>query len=322
MHIRKLRLSQITVDAGTDTRHEINDTIVDEYGEAAKAGAKFPPMVAFFDSKEDKYFLADGFHRYFGYERYGIKEFEVDVRNGTDKDALKFALGCNNEHGYRRTNKDKLHCVKMAVKEFNSLSDRAVADLCNVSHTMVAEVRKEMEPEETESSVPERPAKREGRDGKMRDVVKKKETKAKEPEEEETEKLLDATGLRVPAEIIPYWKQSTEQASELLNAVVGIRSRLEQAHKGKGKEPMFAEVDVIDDEAKLDLVYADLKRLKPFAVCFDCQGVNTSSHDKKTGMIVFCKGCGGRGFTSQFWFENNVLEEKKAFREKALKFKK
>ena len=101
-----------------------------------------------------------------------------------------------------------------------------------------------------------------------------------------------------------------------------IRSRLKQAQRGKGKEPMFAEVDVIDDEAKLDLVYADLKRLKPFAVCFECQGVNTSSNDKKNGQLVYCKGCGGRGFISQFWYEKNVPEEKKAFREKALKSRK
>ena len=43
---------------------------------------------------------------------------------------------------------------------------------------MVAEVRKQMEPEEPESSsVPARPVKREGKDGKMRTVAKKKETK-------------------------------------------------------------------------------------------------------------------------------------------------
>ena len=325
MPIRKLRLSQVTVDAGTDTRHEINDTIVDEYGEAAKAGAKFPPLIAFLDSNKDEYFLADGFHRYFGYERYGVKEFEVDVRNGTRKDALKFGLGCNNEHGYRRTNKDKLHCVEMAVKEFDNLSDRVIAELCKVSHSMVGEVRKAMKPEpseEAESSVPARPAKREGKDGKMRPVSKKKVIEVEETEELETEKILDATGLRVPPEIVPYWKDSTQQASDLLTAITNVSTRLKQAHKGKGKEPMFSEVDLIDDEAKLDLVKADLKRMKPFAVCFECQGVNVRAHDKKTGQIAFCKGCGGRGFISQFWYENNVPQEKKDFREKALALRK
>jgi len=41
----------------------------------------------------------------------------------------------------RRTNADKRRCVELAIKEFASLSSRAIAELCGVSDPFVLQIR-------------------------------------------------------------------------------------------------------------------------------------------------------------------------------------
>ena len=147
MAIKKLKLEKLIIDAGTDVRSEISEATVEEYGQSARAKDKLPPLTVY-DTK-DGLLLADGFHRYFGFERQGIKEYECDVIKGTREDAIKFALGCNTKHGLRRSNADKRHAVLIALKEFPQLSSRAIATLCLVSNMLVDEIRKEVE-EKTE----------------------------------------------------------------------------------------------------------------------------------------------------------------------------
>lgn len=57
-------------------------------------------------------------------------------RTGRDKGKRPNAI-----HGQRRTNADKRRCVELAVKEFASLSSRAIAELCGVSKTFVENIR-------------------------------------------------------------------------------------------------------------------------------------------------------------------------------------
>ena len=67
----------------------------------------------------------------------------AEVRLGKVHDALEFALRCNAEHGVRRTNADKNKAMKLALKDpiFKKLSLREVADLCNVSHEAVRQIK-------------------------------------------------------------------------------------------------------------------------------------------------------------------------------------
>jgi hypothetical protein len=79
-------------------------------------------------------------------------------------DAVKFSLSANHWHGLRRTNEDKRHAVAIALHEFPAWSDRAVAELCGVTHPSVGAVRRQLE---NFTSC----EKRLGRDGKRRKVV-------------------------------------------------------------------------------------------------------------------------------------------------------
>lgn len=58
-------------------------------------------------------------------------------------DALKYALGANAVHGQRGTNADKRRCVEIAVKEFDGLSSRTIAELCAVGDQLVRQVKGE-----------------------------------------------------------------------------------------------------------------------------------------------------------------------------------
>ncbi len=154
----KLRLDAIRLDAGTQTRAHIDDVTVGEYAEAMARGDCFPPVVVF--QNDGEFILADGFHRVKARHRAGHKHLPAEIRQGSRKDALRFALGANDGHGLRRTNGDKRRAVEMALTEFGNLSDRLLSGMCGVSVTTIGNIRHQL------SSFDSSP--RMGKDGKLR----------------------------------------------------------------------------------------------------------------------------------------------------------
>ena len=134
-----ISLSSIQRDTSIQTRAEINMETVNSYAEAMTEGAEFPPVVLF--GAKDKCWIGDGWHRVMAAEQIGAMDIPAELRDGGRIDALKHALGANAVHGQRRTNADKRRCVELAVKEFASLSSRAIAELCAVSDFMVNQQR-------------------------------------------------------------------------------------------------------------------------------------------------------------------------------------
>jgi ParB/Sulfiredoxin domain len=300
MAIKRLKLSLLLTDAGTQTRSEINPATVEEYSAEHKNGAKFPPMVAFYDKAKDDYYLVDGFHRHAALEWNGVKEYAVDVLTGDLKAAIKFALGRNNEHGLRRTNEDKRYAVKIGLREFPDLSARELAKICAVSDPFVLELKKVQvltvstcpprKPNKTANSCP--PRRVTGADGKSYPAQK-----SSPPPPAPVQK--DETKLPIPPEIIDAWDKANQEADAALNHVSALRSMLRTAQEDKNLT--FTECDFTDDLAKLDTLFADLKRARPFAVCFSCNGVNFKD----------CTDCKRRGFISEHYYKVCVPKEKK-----------
>lgn len=139
-----INLSKITIDAGTQARVKIDETVVGEYCEAIKNGASFPSVTVITDGV--KYYLADGFHRYFAHKAAGAPGIECEVVNGTLRDAILYSTGANGQHGLRRSNADKRNVVVIMLKdiEWSEWSDREIAKHCHVSHMLVATIRKEL----------------------------------------------------------------------------------------------------------------------------------------------------------------------------------
>jgi len=137
-----LPLSAITVDPALQVRELLQPETAASYAEDMAAGDQFPPAVVYKVDKE-KHLLADGLHRYEAAKLLNRKMLLVEIRVGSREDALRYALSANATHGLPRTNADKHRAVKLALAAFAALSDRSIADLCKVSPTLVAGVRRQ-----------------------------------------------------------------------------------------------------------------------------------------------------------------------------------
>ena len=168
----KLKIDSIQTEAGTQTRVKINEDAVTEYAEAMENGAEFPPVTVFHDGTD--YWMADGFHRIMAASRNGFVDIEAEVRKGTKRDALIYALGANTANGLRRTNDDKRRCVEIALKEFPDWSDGKIAEACAVSDTLALRVRRDLSPLLKRC---DGPTKRIGRDGRSCAMPAKRESR-------------------------------------------------------------------------------------------------------------------------------------------------
>lgn len=308
---KKIKLSEIVTDAGTQVRAGLNEATVADYAEALADGAEFPPVIVFHDG--DRYIAADGFHRIHAAIKNGARVIECDVRNGSKADALMFALGCNAHHGLRRTNADKRHAVGMALKEFPKLSDRGLAEICIVSDTFVGDVRRESGA--VKPHLP--PPPRIGKDGKAYRLppppMQRRASTATTTSSESganrshlpppPSQIMDGTGWPIPTQLIPLW-QRTDEVQEMLTALSRVKGALRSAQEDKDK--LFAEVNFSSALSQLDQAWTDIKTAKPFAVCPTCQG---QLPDK-------CTLCKGRGLISEHRWNTCVTREDKEFRAK------
>jgi hypothetical protein len=136
-----LPIESLRQDGGTQPRAYITPDIAYEYGDEMQAGAKFPPVVVFYDGTD--HWLADGFHRVEGAFSVGIEQIECDVRQGTVEDAQWLSFGVNALHGLRRNKDDKQRAVRAALAhpKASTMSDAQIAEHCGVSRKMIVEYR-------------------------------------------------------------------------------------------------------------------------------------------------------------------------------------
>lgn len=137
-----IELSKIRIDGGTQPRAKLNQETVDEYAEAYKSGTSLPPVTLFFDGAS--YWMADGFHRYFGAKAAGKNRIAEDITPGTLRDAILYSLSANSRHGLRRSNADKRKAVLTLLDdaEWSKWSNEKIAATCAVSPHTVADIKK------------------------------------------------------------------------------------------------------------------------------------------------------------------------------------
>jgi len=137
----KIELSKIVTTAGTQMRGSISNDVVEEYQQAEF----LPPVDVFRDPTEadERYYLADGFHRLEARLRNEAGDISAIVHEGTLRDAILYAAGANGDHGLRRSNEDKRRAVTTLLKdaEWARWTDREIARQCKVHHTFVGKIR-------------------------------------------------------------------------------------------------------------------------------------------------------------------------------------
>ena len=171
--IRQIPIASLRLDGGTQIRQARSEETIADYAEKMRGGEVFPPVTAYYDGAE--YWLADGFQRVMARGLTGASAIDVDVRPGTQRDAVLFACGANAEHGAPRTNADKRRAVEtlLADPEWVARSNNWISDVCKVSDSLVREVRKLVQENEPETRVDKR--------GRTQPATRS--TKAKEKEE-------------------------------------------------------------------------------------------------------------------------------------------
>jgi hypothetical protein len=144
---QQISVASIATDEALQSRVKIQPTVVHAYARAmaeqlSEGGLRFPPLVLFTDGEH--FWLGDGFHRLLAAREAGLQELPVDVRPGTQRDALLWSISANSEHGLPRTNADKRKAVNLllADPEWGQWNDREIARRCQVTNSLVSRLRK------------------------------------------------------------------------------------------------------------------------------------------------------------------------------------
>lgn len=315
------------------TRLLLSAETVEDYADAMRNKAKFPPVTVFADTEASTLWLADGFHRVAAAEADGYKFVKADVRPGSFADALKFALGANANHGLRRSNADKRHTLEMAWENRRELWPRddnadpsaaVLSEACGIHINTVQDFLRTIQPTQNvevvqppkgkakppvrKTATPPPPPVRKvfGKDGKTRDVpvpvrpapapAAKVAPQRPAPYSHAAGVMTDIFGVEVPMEIREAFKGETarDQIESMLRSAYRLLKGAMEA-----KDPsvaQFRQADLVD----LQSAVRTAKFTKPYCVCRICQGNGRGS----------CTACHETGFQTQAQYENNPKEFK------------
>ena len=186
--MKVMNLAALVLDPRLQSRVEINEDTVAEYANDIEAGDQFPPVIVFFDSTH--FYLADGYHRYYGHKRSGRVSIQCEVINGTIRDAIYYSTAVNAKHGMRRSYADRRKAVMILLEDFEwSLkSNTEIAKHVGVSVSFVSNLRNTSGkmPDKVQYTTPSGEVKtREkntGRPAKVKEEPLKEEPVAEEPD--------------------------------------------------------------------------------------------------------------------------------------------
>lgn len=142
--MKVLKIKEIRLDGQTQCRKSIDPKWVKDYAENMKEGYRYPNPVVFFDGKV--HWLADGFHRISAHKSNGATEVEVDVKEGTVREARLYAIRENNRHGKNMSVDEKRNNIIMLLKdeEWGKWSDERIAKEVSTSRISVFRMRKKL----------------------------------------------------------------------------------------------------------------------------------------------------------------------------------
>lgn len=154
MPVSTVALSLIKRDPSIQPRVSLNVEAIADYAAVYKSDPdSMPEPTACFDG--EFYWVYSGFHRLDSAEIASMKSVPILWEEGTREDAAWKALSENARHGVRRTRDDLKRTVQLALAHAKSkrLSSRAIGKHCNVSHSFVEQVRKELAPPVAEKRI-------------------------------------------------------------------------------------------------------------------------------------------------------------------------
>ena len=141
----RLPLHEIVLVPELQVRETISDESIKDFAEAMRGGDVFPDVVVF--QIDGRYYLADGFHRYYATQELGKTGIKAIVKKGTMEDAIVFAAGANKRNGIPLDFGDKVKAVRMllGVPAWRRKANLVVAGHVGCARTTVSTVRRDLE---------------------------------------------------------------------------------------------------------------------------------------------------------------------------------
>lgn len=216
----KIKIQNVVAPEELHPRAKLSEPAIEDYAQAMKDGVELPPIVVFQDERGCH--LADGWHRLEAARRIGWKQITADVRKGSRRDALLYAVGANAKHGLRRTRADKRKAIQLLLDdpELQKWSVNQIAKACNVSWDLVEAVRHAYLPEPEDS---ERQVKR--GDSVYNQKVGKRKKNPKPPPRTPLRAVGDMLTLVGEARLLAI---KTGKQTDLADQLTGIAERLER----------------------------------------------------------------------------------------------
>ena len=206
--MKKLKLSEIRIDGGTQARVALNQDVVTEYAEHMRDGVVFPPITVFHDGSA--YWLADGFHRYFAHKSNAALELEADVKTGTLDEATLYAFGANGKRGLSQSPEDYRKIIYAMLRHpvWSKWSNAEIARHVGVSKMTVGRVKATMElPAETKKKYKDK-------DGIEREMDTKNLGKKAAPKTTEPDMT---SAVMVKQEIVLELNEKIDELSQTIN---------------------------------------------------------------------------------------------------------
>ncbi len=157
-------INLIPTELGTQSRSTTSQATIDEYATTMVDGLwqwEHDPLPKLFWDGES-YHPGDGHHRIKAAVKAKVSAIFCEVQIGSLRDAIFYSLSANRFHGLQRTNSDKRNQVEIALKdeEWQTMSDRAIAEHCGVSAPFVGKLRVDLVEQGTVTVSSERTDKR------------------------------------------------------------------------------------------------------------------------------------------------------------------
>lgn len=153
----KLKIDRITTDPRLQHREAAKDLpgcatqeLTDEYAEAIKNGAKFPPVKAVEDKEHKTLWLYDGFHTLAAHGKLGKTHVEADVIEGDFDKALELSWQSNSEHGEKRKKGDMKNVLRSffgTKPKMRKAAGHEIARQTKISERWCRAIRAELEEE-------------------------------------------------------------------------------------------------------------------------------------------------------------------------------
>ena len=196
--------------------------LLTEYKKAKKNNERtdypFPPIVVW--KNEKAHTLIAGYHRFNAAQRAKLDKILVIVFEGTEDQAVVFAMKDNSNHGLRLNSKDLKFCIKRALKRFPDKTAGAVAKELGCSRSWAYEIEQQL----SGTGQLKRPDKKQGADGRVRKTAKEVSS-APKTAPKKSDKQNDEVSQTTPEQVRNAWKYTPSQ--KLVEQAKGFFTYLE-----------------------------------------------------------------------------------------------